>query len=1150
MIKKIAILSVYLLFLTTHIGFAQEQKTISGKVTYKELPLPDVSVVNQNSKAFVKTDIDGNYQITAQVGDEISFSFVGLKTIQIVIEDVTSTLNIKMLEVVNQLDDIVLKAKVSKKRNSWLLENDNVEINTPFGIVNPKLSKHVITRIDGQKLPNTFTYEQALGIRVEGLRVHKGSFELRDGPVTYVLDNVPVERAELPDIRTVKDIYVIEDLRLIAMYTESHERYVMEAREKIAESNRNQNYYDETSIASELDISQNDLQRDEGEEKEIFGTLTHNSIPLQNVSVFVAGKKGRSYSDKEGKFRFKARVGDIVQYSHPNFEVGSFFVEKDAKEKNISMKKRLGSKKMISGKVVYRNKVLSDVHIINNSSKVAVKSDAEGDYQIPANIGDAIEFRYVGLKTVTITVEDVTRILNIKMMDELNQLDDVVVKANVTKKRNSVTLENEDITMHVSGLATVINLKKAPYRVWRFNVDRLNKAWGYGTALGGLKGSLRSDPSGDLVINGQKPMYIVDGMIEVREQLPDINLAADIYVEMGRPPKLIIFTINNPKYIQKKKEELAEKHRNQNFYDTASVPGKLDFSQNDVIFDLGEEREVYGKITQLETPVPDVMVSVAGKKNLRVFSDAQGNYKIKARVGDILQFTHASYETLSIFIEDVTEELNVALEERVRELEEVVVESNKIKGGVLAKKLQKDEKFDTSRGEFDPKRSGFSQTYVDGKDFSNVYENIQQAVVGKIPGLVYDRESQQVFSTRASSMSLTQSYPVAWEIDGLFTTNPPPLDLSQIKSVRFLRSLRASNRYGAQAAGGVMIVKTIYGNFNANTPKKNSFLAEYANSNFYENDAAISSLEIKEQNKFTQSLRGYNNKLKAYQFYEEELKEKITNFGDHIGAAIEFYEFYNDKRIATQILNDLALQHPNNPEVLKSIAYYHQFFGNKREAITSYERVFTLRPKHAQSFRDLANAYADYDLYDKAWKLYYSYILKGKVTSEEGIGELIYNDMEWLFYQRSHQTNIKQKFVPIHRNPKEFQRDVRMVFEWNTSEAEFELEFVSPDRRSYVFDHSLYANGDLITNEKNVGYSSKMFVIEDLGSNGDWLVNLTYKGNKKSVPTFLKLTTYYNWGKPNEKKNINVYKLEIQNQKASLLKFDREFEVFQKVAKN
>ena len=111
-------------------------------------------------------------------------------------------------------------------------------------------------------------------------------------------------------------------------------------------------------------------------------------------------------------------------------------------------------------------------------------------------------------------------------------------------------------------------------------------------------------------------------------------------------------------------------------------------------------------------------------------------------------------------------------------------------------------------------------------------------------------------------------------------------------------------------------------------------------------------------------------------------------------------------------------------------------------------------------------------------------------------GGIIYNDMEWLYFNRFNQTNIKQKFEPIHKNIDEFSNDVRLVFEWNTSEAEFELEFVNPDKRAYVFDHSLEANNDLIIEEKKLGYSSKLFFLEDIGD-GEWLVNLTYKGNKK-----------------------------------------------------
>lgn len=364
-----------------------------------------------------------------------------------------------------------------------------------------------------------------------------------------------------------------------------------------------------------------------------------------------------------------------------------------------------------------------------------------------------------------------------------------------------------------------------------------------------------------------------------------------------------------------------------------------------------------------------------------------------------------------------------------------------------------------------------------------------------------------------------------------------------------MTAMGATNRYGSQAAGGVILIETINGNFQPSQTKKSAFLEEYANSNFYGDDAALSSLEIKEENKYAQSITAYKNKYKAFEFYQTELKNKIAHYGDHLSVAMQFIEKYNDEAITNKIFEEVAQENAQNPEVLKSIAYYYQFLDNKRAAIAMYERVFKLRPKHAQSFRDLANAYVDYDLYDKAWKLYWGYMIKGKVASEEGIGELMYSDMEWLFHRRANQMSFKGNFVPIHKNAAEFKRDVRMVFEWNTSEAEFELEFVSPDRRVYTFDHSLAANNDLIIDEKKVGYSSKMFVIDDLGT-GDWLVNITYKGNKKSLPSFLKLTTYFNWGKVNEKRDVNVYKLDIQDQKAALLRFDSEFEVFQKVAKN
>ncbi|HCQ76038.1 MAG TPA: hypothetical protein DIV44_04445, partial [Leeuwenhoekiella sp.] len=63
------------------------------------------------------------------------------------------------------------------------------------------------------------------------------------------------------------------------------------------------------------------------------------------------------------------------------------------------------------------------------------------------------------------------------------------------------------------------------------------------------------------------------------------------------------------------------------------------------------------------------------------------------------------------------------------------------------------------------------------------------------------------------------------------------------------------------------------------------------------------------------------------------------------------------------------------------------------------------------------------------------------------------------------------------------------------------------------------------------------FLIDDLGS-GDWLVNLKYFGNKQFHPTFLKVTTYYNWQQPNQREMVEVFKLTRQNIKMQLLKLN------------
>jgi hypothetical protein len=97
---------------------------------------------------------------------------------------------------------------------------------------------------------------------------------------------------------------------------------------------------------------------------------------------------------------------------------------------------------------------------------------------------------------------------------------------------------------------------------------------------------------------------------------------------------------------------------------------------------------------------------------------------------------------------------------------------------------------------------------------------------------------------------------------------------------------------------------------------------------------------------------------------------------------------------------------------------------------------------------------------------------------------------------------------------------------------------VNPNLLTYTAENSSNNNNDLIIDQKKKGYTSKEVFIEDL-KEGTWLVNLTYLGNKQNSPTIFKATTYYNWGRPNQREKIDVFDFNLQNIKMELLKLNR-----------
>ncbi|MCB0463861.1 MAG: carboxypeptidase-like regulatory domain-containing protein [Flavobacteriaceae bacterium] len=1052
--KQLVLFLLSLIITTTSYSQDKIAKEISGTITYLNEPLKDVNITIKGTSKGTKTNEQGEYSLQANVGDVLEYSHISYTKVAVMIEDVTSTLNIELQEKDNKLDEIVLTAKRTAKDLATFEEKMDAEIRTSFGIFKPNAAGTKVHYLSGEELG---THYADLAEALKG----KFSGEL---PGSYDVDGVPYTNSNIfaVNLSRIKDIYVTKNV-VVVRTMDSPEEIAKRLEEK-AESYRNQNYYNDDALSDENTIKYSSTSLI----KTISGKVTHLFAPIPNVNITIKGtSKGTKTNDK-------------------------------------------------------------------------------GEYSLQANVGDILEYSHVSYTTVAVMIEDVTSTLDIELQEKDNQLNEVLVKGK--KQQTSSSIIEEKLNTKFKTAVGTIDPRASGFDIKYIQGKELNPgAPSLATALSGkFAGVFQCGPK--MCIRGIPAIWDVDGQLFEEEPTINVSSVLDVYVLKGRTARyggksaIVVKTTSNVLGLaEAKKEEIAKQYQNQNYYsnDATTTNEDATFSSSNITTSQPKfivTKDISGKVTYLDAPMPLVNIKVVGK-NSGVVTSPDGTYSITANVGDIIQYSHVGFATVSIIVEDVTEILDIEMVEEQNELETVIVtaDGKLSKTAELSKKA--DEKFKTAMGTIDPKTAGYSVGYIDGDNTTSGARDILDVLNGKVAGVTIDRANNIV--KLRSTGSINTDTPAIWDVDGVIMTEVPLIDPTNVKNIHLLKSLASTTRYGTAGRGGVIVVTTKSGDFSAAEANRNKIADKYTNKDYYANDASQISLASLNANSYADALEAFETKQKAFIYYDEKLKNQLPSYADHIAIAQKFVSHFKDLTLSTQIFKELIERNDKNPEILKAIAYHLQTIGRPKEAIDAYERTFKLRPQYAQSYRDLANAYIENDQYKKSWRLYMSYLMQGNDVSGEGIGELIYNEMEWLYFSRKNQTDIKENFIPKSKNLFDFRNDVRIIVEWNSSEAEFDLEFVNPELRSYVFEHTLSGNQELITDEKQKGYSSKEFFIDDL-KDGEWLVNITYKGNKKPEPTYFKITKFYNWGKETETKEVTVYKFQNERDKIQLMRFTKD----------
>ncbi len=166
--------------------WGQDVRKISGTVSDGSAPLPNVQISITNTDTTTFSDADGKYALQAETGDVITYTYMGMQTVSIRVEDVTRILNPIMIPDVNELDEVVVEA--SKRRSQSDLEEDyainkNI-IKTAYGYIDGARAAGQVRMLNEDQInPVTLCILNLLQNRFPGVSVRGDCFNGLGGAV-------------------------------------------------------------------------------------------------------------------------------------------------------------------------------------------------------------------------------------------------------------------------------------------------------------------------------------------------------------------------------------------------------------------------------------------------------------------------------------------------------------------------------------------------------------------------------------------------------------------------------------------------------------------------------------------------------------------------------------------------------------------------------------------------------------------------------------------------------------------------------------------------------------------------------------------------------------------------------------------------------
>jgi tetratricopeptide (TPR) repeat protein len=535
---------------------------------------------------------------------------------------------------------------------------------------------------------------------------------------------------------------------------------------------------------------------------------------------------------------------------------------------------------------------------------------------------------------------------------------------------------------------------------------------------------------------------------------------------------------------------------------------------------------ISGKVTYMDQALPNANVVIKGTK-VGTKTDAKGKYSIELYSENILVFTYLGMQTIEVPVDDTNNVLDIRLSEHVEELNEVVVKKRRRKSQkeLLADYPTNTNLIKSSWGIMDKDRTSYSMRVIDGKNLMPAGTDFLDALLVWVPNMVIDRITYPLDPRVYMPQYGSTQGPVLFDVDGfVYEQAPTFISVHDIERVAVLTRNGAFARYGPRGVGGVIIINT----------KEQTRIDELGVEQRYNNSGlrdsiydqlAIKQAYVPEIPEYIKEYSLVDSEEKADQIFENQKTRFNKSPYYLLDLSLYFKDTWGNNKKSLALLDTLAHKFADDAIALKALAYRYEKMGSLENALQQYLKVLKLRPRDAQSHRDIANAYEEIGNYQKALHIYTRYELA--VNDLDSVPFDKYGTDELMTTERMNIINLNAgEFIlesgvleESTKSPK-----TRVLFEWNNNAAEFELQFVDPEKYYDSWEYTVVTKEAELSAAILKGYSSKQFFLDD-DLKGEWVVNVSYLGNGTQDPTYLKATTFFDYGTMEERKVTKVFKL-------------------------